>query len=194
MEFEQAKAFILDKLKNGLPAHLSYHSVEHTLDVYHAVQHIAEQEGVSERERTLLLTAALFHDTGFLNGSVEHEKKSCEIAREHLPRFGYTTADIEKICGMIMATKLPQSPQDHLEEILCDADLDYLGRDDFFTIGNKLFAELSMYGIIHNEKEWDALQVRFLEAHHYFTTTAIRLRKEKKEQHLQFLRSKLDPS
>jgi len=194
MEFEKAKAFILDMLQNGLPAHLSYHSVEHTLDVYQAADYLAAQEQISEPDLTLLKTAALFHDSGFLKGSVEHEKKSCDIAREHLPRFGYPDQDIEKICGMIMATKLPQSPKNHLEQILCDADLDYLGRDDFSMIGNKLFDELSMYGIISNKEEWDKLQIRFLEGHHYFTKTAIALRKDKKDQHLESLRTKLNPS
>jgi uncharacterized protein len=194
MEFQNAKKFILGKLKKELPAHLSYHSVDHIMDVYSAAKDIARQEGVKGEDLTLLLTAALFHDAGFLNGSVEHEKKSCDIARLYLPEYGYTPEQIEKICGMIMATKLPQTPHNLLEEIICDADLDYLGRDDFFTIGNKLFSELSMYGIIHNELEWDKLQVKFLEAHHYFTKTALSLRKEQKEKHLELLRSKLAQS
>ena len=32
------------------------------------------------------------------------------------------------------ATKIPQTPLTKLEEIICDADLDYLGREDFFEI------------------------------------------------------------
>ena len=92
---------------------------------------------------------------------------------------------------MIMATKIPQSPKNHLEEIICDADLDYLGRDDFFVIGDKLFAELSMYGIIDSENDWNKLQVTFLEKHHYFTKTALKNRKSKKEQHLVLIKSKI---
>src|SRR5690606_41792165 len=91
---------------------------------------------------------------------------------------------IKKICGMIMATKVPQQPQNHLEEIICDADLDYLGREDFFIIGDKLFAELSMYGILSTEEEWNSLQVRFLEAHNYFNKTAIKNRQKKKDKYL----------
>jgi uncharacterized protein len=192
MQFEKAKKFILSKLKRELPKHLSYHSVEHITDVYEASGRIAESEGISKEEVKLLLTAALFHDSGFLQGPKEHEKVSCTIAREHLPEYGYTEEQIEKICGMIMATRIPQTPHNHLEEIICDADLDYLGREDFFDIGNKLFEELLMYGIITDEQQWNYLQMKFLETHDYFTETSKRLRQRKKDEHLRLIKSKLN--
>lgn len=191
MEFQHAKKFILQRLKKELPKHLSYHSVEHIKDVFNACKEIAANEGVKGEDLKLLLTAALFHDAGFLVQQKEHEAISCEIVREHLPEFGYTNAQIEKICGMIMATRIPQTPNNKLEEILADADLDYLGRDDFFTIGNKLFDELSVYGMLSSEDEWNNLQIKFLEKHHYFTDTAIRLRKEQKDRHLAQIKSKV---
>lgn len=191
MQFGEAKKFILGMLRKDLPKHLSYHSVEHVMDVFNSCKELAKYEGVKGEDLKLLLTAALFHDTGFLKGQKEHEKKSCQIARKHLPEFGYTKEQIKKICGMIMATKIPQNPQNLLEEIICDADLDYLGRDDFFKIGDKLFAELSVYGILNTEDEWNALQARFLESHNYFTKTALKLRKRKKDKHLKIVKSKI---
>lgn len=191
MKYGEAKRFILRKLKNDLPKHLSYHSVEHVKDVLDAVKTIGESEGVKGEEMKLLMTAALFHDTGFLKGPKDHETVSCTIARKHLPEFGYSKEQIEKICGMIMATRIPQTPHNHLEQILADADLDYLGRDDFWKIGNKLFDELSVYGIIHDENEWNKLQVKFLEAHNYFTQTAIHTRKAKKDTYLAEIKSKI---
>lgn len=191
MEFQNAKKFILHRLKKELPKYLSYHSVEHINDVFNACKEIAKSEGVKGDDLKLLLTAALFHDAGFLVQQKDHEEISCDIVRENLPEFGYTDEQIERICGMIMATKIPQTPNNKLEEILADADLDYLGRDDFFTIGNKLFAELSVYGILSSEEEWNKLQIRFLENHHYFTDTAIALRKKKKDEHLAKVKSKV---
>lgn len=191
MQYEAVKKFILKKLKDELPKHLFYHSVAHVKDVLSAATSIAKMEKVSGEGLELLKTAAIFHDSGFLHGAKEHERKSCEIAREHLPKFDYSEAQIDKICGMIMATKLPQSPNNHLEEILADADLDYLGRDDFFKIGNQLFEELAMFGIINNEDDWNKLQIKFFESHHYFTPTAINLRKQKKMEHLAMIKSKL---
>jgi hypothetical protein len=95
---------------------------------------------------------------------------------------------------MIMATRIPQTPHNLLEEIIADADLDYLGRDDFWTIGNKLFTELQMYSIIQTEDEWNRLQIKFLEQHHYFTRTAIETRKQKKDEYMAILKNGLSKS
>ena len=191
MQFNKVKKFILDKLKKELPENLTYHSLGHIKDVYKAAEHFAELEKVKGDDLTLLLTAVLFHDSGFLIQQKEHERVGCDIARENLPRFEYAPEQIEMICGMIMATQIPQTPHNKLEQIICDADLDYLGRDDFFTIGNKLFDELCMYGIINTELEWNKLQVRFLEKHHYFTPSAKKIRKAKKAENLALIKSKI---
>jgi uncharacterized protein len=188
MEFEKAKEFILTKQKNELAANLHYHSYNHVMDVYDAAIMLAGKEGVDGEDLTLLLTAVLFHDSGFTVQTKNHEELGCEIVRRELPHFGYTAPQIEKICGMIMATKIPQTPHNHLEEIICDADLDYLGRDDFFPIGNTLFDELRVYGILKDEEQWNKLQVSFLESHKYFTKTANSLRYAKKQQHLDYLK------
>ncbi|MXS70319.1 phosphohydrolase [Flavobacteriaceae bacterium W22] len=192
MEYEKIKKVILQKLKENLPKHLSYHSVLHVKDVIDAVQKIAVSEGISGEEMVLLKTAALFHDTGFLYGAKDHEEKSCDIAKEYLPDYGYSDSQIQKINGMIMATKIPQSPNNHLEQIMADADLDYLGREDFFTIGDKLFEELTMFGIVNSERDWNLLQEKFLESHHFFTETAIKTRNQKKQENLDIIKSKLN--
>jgi uncharacterized protein len=191
MEFEKVKKFILNKLKKELPKNLTYHSHEHIKDVYGSAVMLAKLEGVEGEDLTLLLTAVLFHDSGFLKQQKDHETISCEIATEYLPNYGYSPEQIKRICGMIMATKIPQTPHNKLEELICDADLDYLGRDDFFKIGNGLFEELCMYGIINNEDEWNRLQIRFLEKHTYFTKSAKKLRKPKKDEYIKMVKAKL---
>lgn len=191
MEFQKAKTYINKRLRKELPRHLTYHSVSHVRDVYMAAERLAAAEGVKGEDLKLLLTAVMFHDCGFMVSSKDHEKLGCDIARESLPQFGYEPEQIERICGMIMATRIPQTPHNLLEQIIADADLDYLGRDDFWTIGNKLFEELQMYGIIQTEDEWNALQVRFLDQHHYFTKTAIETRKAQKDQYVAILKSAL---
>jgi hypothetical protein len=86
---------------------------------------------------------------------------------------------------MIMATKIPQTPNNLLEQIICDADLDYLGRTDFWDIGNKLFQELMSLNAIKSEQEWSRIQLVFLNQHQYFTDSAKNLRAVEKENHLQ---------
>jgi uncharacterized protein len=191
MQFEKAKKFILGKLKKELPKNLTYHSLGHIKDVYSSAENLAALEKVTGDDLTLLLTAVLFHDSGFLVQQKEHESIACDIARKYLPEYDYTEEQIERICGMIMATRIPQTPHNKLEQIICDSDLDYLGRDDFFTIGNTLYDELCMYGIISTENEWNKLQVKFLESHHYFTRSAKKLRQAKKDEHLRLIKAKI---
>ena len=184
MQLDDAGNYIINKLNDELPAYLNYHNASHTLDVYEAAKRLAVADGISGDELTLLLTAAYYHDCGFLVKANGHEEESCRIARATLPEFGYATNEIDKICGMIMATRLPQSPKNHLEEILADADLDYLGRDDFSFIANQLFLENSFFGTAGDMDEWNRKQVAFMEKHQYFTKTANNLRQAKKDANL----------
>jgi uncharacterized protein len=191
MQFQQAKEFILDKLSKELPENLTYHTLAHVLDVCNAAENIGILERITKYEMKLLLTAALFHDAGFINDSKLHEEESCKMAGRYLPGFGYTTDEIESVKGIIMATKIPQSPKNHLEEIICDADLDYLGRNDFFGISDTLYTEFTDAGIVDNENDWNKLQVKFFEGHHYFTKSAIKLRQGVKVANLKIIKSKI---
>jgi hypothetical protein len=79
-----------------------------------------------------------------------------------------------------------------LEEVMCDADLDYLGRDDFWEISDKLRRELKEHGKINSDRKWDEIQVGFFEKHRYFTQTSIALRQDKKMFHLQQIKLRLE--
>ncbi|HEV7380028.1 MAG TPA: HD domain-containing protein, partial [Dyadobacter sp.] len=143
MNIEVAQNYILSKLESELDPTLFYHGVHHTLDVVQTALTIAYEENVTDAESLdLLRTAALYHDCGFLVTYKGHEAAGCDIAQNVLDEFGYTHAQIATICGLIMSTKVPQSAATHLEKILCDADLDYLGRADFKSIGETLYLEL----------------------------------------------------
>ena len=80
---------------------------------------------------------------------------------------------------MIMATKIPQSPKNHYEQIICDADLDYLGRYDYATNSNNLLQEIEFVKKL-TPKEWLQIQEKFLKAHTYFTATSQKLRNQNK--------------
>lgn len=189
MDYQGAIRYILDRLESELPTHLSYHGHHHTLDVMEATERIARAEGVSKQSLNLLLVASAFHDCGFLFDHREHEVKGCEIAREVLPGFGFAEEQINSICKMIMATKVPQTPHDQLSEILCDADLDYLGRDDFEPIANTLFLELQELGIVSNIETWNRIQLKFLGQHQYHTEFGKSHRQGPKQVHLEKIQS-----
>jgi uncharacterized membrane-anchored protein YitT (DUF2179 family)/predicted metal-dependent HD superfamily phosphohydrolase len=191
MKFEAFKEFISKKLTNELAPELMYHSFAHTMEVYSAAQRYAEEEGIVGEELHLMLTAVLLHDSGFIYQSYHHEERSCEVARSLLPEFDYTPEEIEQIAGMILATRIPQAPKTHLEQIVCDADLDYLGRNDYTNIADGLYEEMRLAGQIKNENEWIDVQIRFLENHQYHTETARKWRNEGKAINLYALKSKV---
>lgn len=191
MQFEQIYSFLIHKLETGLPNYITYHNAQHTKNVIAAADHLALAENIGGDDIILLKTAALFHDSGFLQNHTEHETISCTIAKKYLPEYGYSPKQIEIICRMIMATKLPQSPIDHLSQILCDADLFYLGSEEYFMYSEKLFKESQKNGLLKTDTEWVLKQVEFLTTHHFFTKTAQTERETKKQQHLQELQSKL---
>ncbi|MCE7060436.1 HD domain-containing protein [Dyadobacter sp. CY343] len=193
MDVEKAREFIIEEMRTGLPLELYYHGLHHTLDVVNAALEIAELEGVADQESLQILeTAALYHDSGFMNVYKGHEEKSCVIARKVLPDFDYSNAEIDKICGLILATKVPQIPQNQLECILCDADLDYLGRADFEPVSASLFEELKAREMVSSVTEWNQTQVRFFESHSYWTTSQGERRDQQKAAHLNSIRRILE--
>src|SRR5579871_5526 len=172
MQFEKAKQFILDKMAAELPAYLTYHSVKHTKDVLQYAKDLAESEKITGDDMTILLTAAAYHDAGFLETYEGHEEISCGVAETFLPEFGYTDEEVKKVCDAIMATRIPQEPINKISEILCDADLYYLGTNNYTTGAEGLYQEMYIAGLMKSREEWVHHQIKFLHAHHYFTPTA----------------------
>jgi len=185
MNYEGAKKYILNKLEKELDPRLTYHSLAHTLDVLESAVRLAELEKLPAKEIMLLKTACLFHDSGMLVTYKGHEEASIEICRETLPAFNYNEEDTKKVCLMIRTTKLPQGAIDITDKILCDADLDYLGRPDFFMIAHRLKYEWDVLDIIPTTlQKWYQIQREFLLNHRYFTESAINLRQAFKMENL----------
>lgn len=189
IQFTDIQEVILDKLERELPEFLFYHNVKHTVDVVTEVELIGWAEGCSDEEVLLLKTAALFHDAGHTVSYDDHEYQGTLMAREMLPAYEYSDEQIERICGIIMSTKLPPKPSNLLEEIICDADLDYLGRSDFIPVSNTLFEELKAQNKITKLNDWNKMQVKFITGHQYFTATARSLREVNKKLQIERIQS-----
>ncbi|MCW3124533.1 MAG: metal dependent phosphohydrolase [Bacteroidetes bacterium] len=179
-----AELYILETLDKKLPKDLFYHGLHHTRDVYGAAMLIAKSEDISHEDLNLLKIATMFHDAGFITHYKNHEDAGCKLAQKVLPRFGFDKKRIKIIEGMILATKIPQAPKTQLERIICDADLDYLGRDDFRDIAKTLFDELKVYMNMKDEKVWNSIQLNFLKNHRYHTAYSQKRREAKKQKHL----------
>lgn len=184
-DFQKAKQYAINLLSSELSSDFIYHNLDHTIDVYEAIIRFSKLEGVNDHELLLLKTAALYHDIGLIYGIHNHEESAVTMVKEILPRFNYSQKDIQAITKMIMATELPQSPNCLLEELLCDADLDYLGRDDFFMTSSKLHLEWKRMKVIDLPfEEWIKLEMSFLKSHSYFTPAAKKLRDKCKTDNL----------
>ena len=189
VRFDDIEETVLNMLEEKLPKNLYYHNLKHTIDVTTQVEIIGRHEGISDEEMLMLKTAALFHDTGFTRTYKDHEEAGVEIAREYLPKYDYTPEQIDLICSLIMKTKLPPKPVTLLEQIICDADLDYLGRADFIPVSGNLYRELRERGAIEDDiDKWNLMQIKFIEGHQYFTNSAKQMRDVNKNNQLEAIR------
>lgn len=188
LRYDDLEETILTKLENELPRNLYYHNLKHTIDVITEVEIIGRKEGITEAEMLIIKTAALFHDTGFILSYDQHEEFSVKMARHILPQYNYSQEQIDLVANLIMHTKFPPEPKSQLEMIMCDADLDYLGRTDFIPVSGNLYRELKEHGKIKSIDEWNRLQIKFIENHQYFTKTARNMRDVNKIKQLEKLR------
>lgn len=185
IQFTDIQEIILDRLENELPEFLYYHNVKHTVDVVTEVELIGWAEGLDDEGILLLKTAALFHDAGHIVAYDNHEFHGTEMVREFLPDYGYSEEQIERICQIIMATKLPPEPKDIYQKIICDSDLDYLGRSDMIPVSNTLYREMKEQNKIGTLNDWNKLQLKFISGHSYFTKTARSLREVNKQKQIE---------
>ena len=193
MNFIGAKKYIIDHLQEGLPRNLYFHSLEHSIDVLHSAILLNRLEKINEKDSILIETAAIYHDAGMIRKYMDHEAVSAQLAREVLPMFDYNEEEIEQVASLIMVTTMPQFARTPQEKVLCDADLDGLGREDFFITSFQLQLEWKIYGVMDTSLcEWIKFEIEFLENHKYFTPSAIKLRVEQKERNLQALKDLLN--
>ena len=194
IQFMDIQEELLDLLEQKLPDTLYYHNIKHTIDVVTEVELIGWAEGLKEEEILLLKLAALFHDSGHTVDYKEHEMHGTKIARQILTNYKYPQEQIETVCRLIMSTKFPPEPTDILEQVICDSDLDYLGRSDFIPVSNTLFQELKERNMIGTFDEWNQLQLDFIGKHQYYTETALHLREVNKQSQIERLEKLLQTS
>jgi uncharacterized protein len=192
VHFDKIHTNVMDRLNKKLPICYTYHDAEHTQYVLDKAILIAEAENVSPDDMVLVKTAALYHDIGYLIGRINHEELSCQAAIQELENFKYSDESIKKVCGMIAATKIPQNPQNLLDQIIADADLEYLGTDLFELGGRKLYSELKCFNPSLSADEWIKIQISFLESHKYHTKFCIENREPKKQENLNKLKMELN--
>jgi uncharacterized protein len=172
LNFTGAKTYALQRLQE-LPSTLTYHAVTHTRDdVVPAAEGLGILEYFTRDDRMLLSTAAWFHDLGYLERYNDNEVIAVRIAQEVLPKLKYSPKQVEVVCNIIMATRLPQSPHTPLEMVMADADLSSLGGKNFLQCEHALRQEFARMGRAYTDEAWYTYQQQFLREHNYFTAAA----------------------
>lgn len=178
---------VIKRLESKLSPDFVYHSAIHTRYVVKKAQFLAEKENQDPETSRLITLGALYHDIGFLVRVKDHEEAGCAITKTELTAHGFSPPEIASVCGMIMATKIPQTTHNIAEKIVADADLYYLGTEHFKTIGDLLFEELNLLGANLTREAWNKIQINFLTAHRYQTNYGQKYLEPVKQTHLSAL-------
>lgn len=185
MNLDAAKSFALDYLIKNIGPEFHYHNMSHTMDVFQSVGILAINENVKPNDLLLLQTAALYHDLGIHKDYFHHEDIAVKLVEEVLPAFDFDREQIKAISKLILDTRYKCVPNSKLGELIGDADLDYLGREDFLEISGRLRKEWEVYEIKHvTDKEWYLYQIDFLNKHEYYTASAKTSRDNGKQKNI----------
>ena len=193
-KYVKLKKEVLGILNTKLPKNLYYHGTHHTIDALDVCEIYITAEKINKNDAYFLRIGVLMHDIGFTISIEDHEVSGVEMAEKLMNKYNFGPNDIEVVKELIMATQVPQSPQNHLEEIICDVDLDYLGRSDFYEISEQLYMELVAYNNIGTKKEWNRIQIKFLQNHKFHTEFAKKNRQPQKEKRIVELKELMDNS
>ncbi len=193
LRLQDLEDFVIGKLERELSPKLCFHNHTHVVHVYTMVELLGRAEGISNEEMLLVRTAALMHDMGYLMSYFEHEKASCDLALEILPKYKYSEEQIKKVCSLVMATTDPFSPRDKLEMILIDANYNYLSRVDFKDVALRIWKETKEYRDDITFEEWKKEMITLLERFEFHTSTARRLVDVPKEEQIRILEQLEEP-
>jgi predicted metal-dependent HD superfamily phosphohydrolase len=166
----ESREFVKKLLGEKLAPWVYYHDFRHTEETVEAAREIGAASGLTDEQMEILLLAAWFHDTGYTEVAAGHEDRSVVIAAAYLSGRRYPEEKLRKISGCIMATKVPQRPNNLLEQVICDADMLFLGRKEFFRKNDLLKEEIEK----REERsipaaDWLKRSIEFLSKHVYHT-------------------------
>ncbi|MBL6449704.1 HD domain-containing protein [Fulvivirga sp. 29W222] len=180
-----------EEVLGSLPKEYSYHSLIHTQEVAAAAEEIGNKIGLSQEQLEIVIVAAWFHDVGYKCGFKNHEEESARLMREKLAEFNVTPEKIDEVEKIIKSTQMPQSPEDELSKVMCDADLYHLSSDIYFVRSEELRQEL--INVCDEDlppKDWAKKNLKFLTTHSYFTTYGQNILEPRKQKNIKKLQKK----
>ena len=189
---KDAAEYVFNLYKDKLPGDYVYHNYNHTAETVKACKKLSKPYNLTSRDYEVLLLAALFHDTGYINAYENHEIESVKFMKDYL-KGNYPEDDISEIESLILSTKYRTIPDGSMQEILHDADYINLGSKSFNHRADLLRIEWER--ILHKtytEEEWAQIQIQFLIDTTFKTEDAVIKYNEQKEQNILEQRNKID--
>jgi predicted metal-dependent HD superfamily phosphohydrolase len=187
------RVFFRDEMPDGFKYHDADHTLHPTKGVVASANRIAISENISEHDRELLITAAYFHDAGYIRKYKKNEPIAARMAGRILKLIGFKPNEIVKVQKMILSTDLENEPESHVEKILCDADLDHFGREDFFKLDGRLREEWREKGMdVNDDVKWYKDTLELLNKHQFYTESQKKLREKGKHKNIKRLIKKLE--
>lgn len=183
------EAHVEQFIQEEIDAAFVFHNFQHTCAVAEAATELADHYEVSEDDRLAIILAAWFHDTGYSGGWEDHEERSVINATNWLRAQGVDDEElIANVSGGIRATKMPQQPQNFLEEIVADADLSHLGDLSYWDRCGRVRQEFTLTrDMIMSDQEWIDFELAFMLNHEYHTEAARDMFGDRKSKHVKQL-------
>lgn len=191
---KRARSYAEEIFANAVFEKLTYHNLDHTIEVVEAARVIGEQSGLNDDEMESVLLAAWLHDTGYLNGDQDHEQAAAAKAKELLTSWGTPYKKVVEVTEAIKATKIPQRPESLISKVICDADLFHLSTEDHLNHSKKLREEWRLArGRDVTDEEWLRSSLEFLQEHRYHTPYGRTVLEGEKKRNIKKLKKLLDP-
>jgi uncharacterized protein len=166
----KVSGYVTSLMKKHLPETMYFHNLQHTSEVVEAATLIATNSGLNRTDIAIIKIAAWFHDSGYIYNYRGHEESSMAIAGTYLMQYGIGNSFLQAVLDCIEATKMPQCPKNHLQQVMCDADMYHLSQNYYTGHAQKLKKEWDVYLEHHyTQDEWNRINLNLLQSHRYFS-------------------------
>ncbi len=181
----------LDYLQMHLPKVYTYHNAEHSRDVCAALDEFIKIAPVADENILPLQIAGIFHDFGYIEKPYDNESLALPYIKKFAVQFGLAESTVNQAHELIMETVFPYHPHSVEGELLCDADIEYIGRADFIEKALRFRQELAGCGQTFSDREWWSMELQFLQDNTFFTPAVRSLREDGRQRNLQLVQQRL---
>ncbi|MDP3468498.1 MAG: DUF5706 domain-containing protein [Daejeonella sp.] len=189
---KDAEEYVFNLFRDKLPNDFVYHNFNHTEMTVKACKKLSKSYNMTSRDYEVLMLAAWFHDTGYINTYQGHEEESVKLMKVYLQGH-YPEDSISEIEALILSTKFENVPDGSMQEILHDADYISLGSKNFNTRAELLKIEWErILNKTYTDEEWAQTQLKFLIDTNFKTEEAVLKYNEQRLENIIKQRKKIE--